>query len=354
MPFTGTLRVNTSLKGLNKKKFPQGDSMTKSIRMVLLISIVVLILVPGVVTHVSAADKNTIPIFLSSSPSPSEYGQTITFRVDFKCPYPPSGSCRVPDPIPTGQVAFYIDEGPETGPLNIVDGGPVFLPTAGLLPGSHSIRAVYLGDSNYYPSSDSMTQVIGYGTITTISSSDNPHYQYPDSPVTFIVHVVLSSNNQPVSAGKVTFYENGYGPGGSPFQIWLGEGIVGSNGIATFPPSILAVGSYRITGIFTGCPGCNDLSSTSDILNQIVSLTPTTTTTNFGGPPIIDHSPISMTYGAYVTYWNTTIHNNSPVTSGTVTFWENTTLLETDNLDSHGFAPFRGTLPDGSHNITAV
>ena len=257
----------------------------KSIRMLLLITIVVLILVPGLVTHVSAADKVTIPIFLSSSPSPSEYGQTITFRVDFKCPYPPSGSCRVPDPIPTGQVAFYIDEGPETGPLNIVDGGPVFLPTAGLGPGSHSIRAVYLGDSNYNPSSTAMVQVIGYGTITTITSSDNPHYQYPDNPVTFTAHVVLSSNNLPVTAGKVTFYENGYGRDGNPFQIWLGEGIVGPDGIATFTPSILAVGSYSITGRFTGCTGCNDLPSTSDILNQIVSLTPTTTTTNFGGSP---------------------------------------------------------------------
>ena len=61
-----------------------------------------------------------------------------------------------------------------------------------------------------------------------------------------------------------------------------------------------------------------------------------------------------MTYGAYVTYWNTTTHSNSPLTDGTVTFWENTTQLETDNLDSHGFARFQATLPDGSHNITAV
>lgn len=38
--FSGTLRVNTSFNGLNKKKFPHGDSMMKSIRMVLLISIV--------------------------------------------------------------------------------------------------------------------------------------------------------------------------------------------------------------------------------------------------------------------------------------------------------------------------
>ena len=345
----------TTGRGPDTRRFTLEGRGRKRMRMVLLIAVVVLVLVPGLLIHVSTADPTSVGIYLDSLTNPSEYGQPVTFKVDFGQRCEPGKSCRSIDPPPGGDVLLF--DGTVVGSPLLVWGpasDPVEFTVTGLSVGQHNIIAEYSGDVNYTGGmTNVVVQEVGYGTITTVTSSDNPHI-YPDYPVFFTAHVVLSSNNQPVTAGTVTFYDNGYRTGGGTFQIRLGSADVGPDGDATFTPTVLAVGSYNITARYDGCTGCNDLPSTSDILNQIVSTTPTTTTTNFGGPPIIDHSPITIFYGAYVTYWNTTTQNNSPVTDGTVTFWENTTQLETDNLDSHGFAPFQGTLPDGSHNITAV
>jgi hypothetical protein len=358
--FTGTARVNTSLKGLNKKKFTQGDYMMKSIRMVRLITIVVLILVPGLVTHVSTATgTQSINIYVDPSANPSAYQQPVTFRVSLGCPNDPSGSCRAPIPAPLGAVTIYVDTIP-TASASVSDYSAEVTVT-GLSLGQHWIYARYFGDDTYADSSSGrFIQYVGYGTTTTITSSDNPDNQNPNNinPVSFTAHVVLSSNNAPVTTGRVDFVETESTADGRVLQFVLGSGDVNSNGDATFTPSPpLAVGSHSITAVYNGCSSCNggydDLRSTSDTLNQIISLASTNTTTNLGGSPIIDHNPVSLIYGAQVTYWDPFV-GDIPVTDGTVTFWENTTQLETDNLDSHGFAPFHTTLPDGSHNITAV
>ena len=95
--------------------------------------------------------KYEAPPVLTSSPNPSFYGQTVTFRAVIT---PPPGA-----PMPTGAVQFK-DNGVNLGARVPLVNGIASLATSSLSLGSHQITAAYSGDSSYNPSSSTVTQVI--------------------------------------------------------------------------------------------------------------------------------------------------------------------------------------------------
>jgi YVTN family beta-propeller protein len=107
---------------------------------------------------------------VSADNNPQLLGQEVTFT---------AGVEATADPIelPTGTVTFY-DSATElgSGPVafNLSTGGPAMLQTSSLAAGSHSITAVYSGDSNYAGSTSPVyTEVIDNPVPTLTSLSQN-------------------------------------------------------------------------------------------------------------------------------------------------------------------------------------
>ncbi len=111
--------------------------------------------------------KATPTIILNSSPNPSEYGASVTF------------TATLTPTTPTGIVTF-MDGGTALG-TGTISAGSATYSTSVLAVGSHSISAVYGGDSNYSGSSSSvLTQTINSGpqVVTTSLSSGTAGTSY--------------------------------------------------------------------------------------------------------------------------------------------------------------------------------
>ena len=104
----------------------------------------------------------------TSSPSPSVYGQAVTFTAIVTATAPGTGT-------PTGVVTFY-DGGTSLGTGTLGTNGVATFTTSSLLAvGNHRITAVYAGDTDFLTStSTAVTQAVSKaGTTLTIASSAN-------------------------------------------------------------------------------------------------------------------------------------------------------------------------------------
>jgi hypothetical protein len=169
----------------------------------------------------------------------------------------------------------------------------------------------------------------GYGIATTIrvNSSLNPS-NYGQS-VTFTA-VVTSGSGTP--AGTVIFYD-GTTPLGS-------ETLAG--GSASLSTSSLSSGSHAITASYLGS---GDFApSTSPILEQAVTGTPTSTALSSSRNPSFSHQNVVFT---------ATVSCGSGTPGGSVIFYDSAAALDTAVL-SDGVATFTdAALSVGSHSITA-
>jgi hypothetical protein len=237
---------------------------------------------------------------------------------------------------PTGTVLFK--DGSTTLATVSLSGGSATYSTAALAKGSHSITAVYSGDSNYLTStSGALSQVVNQAaTTTTVTSSRNPS-TYGQS-VTFTATVAIVAPGSGIPSGTVTFKDG---------STTLGTVNFSSQGQATFTTSSLAAGSHSITAVYNG--DSNFTGSTSSALTQSVLLDTTVTVTSSNNNP--------STYGQAITF-TATVSPTPPaggVPTGTVTFMDGNTVLGTGTLNSSSQATFTTTLlTAGSHSITAV
>ncbi len=105
-------------------------------------------------TLTQVVNKDTTTTLLSSSVNPSKFGQAVTFTAKVVANPPGSGT-------PGGTVSFSADGVQIGGPATLVGGQATSSAVTSLSPGTHLIAAVYSGDSNFFPSSASLTQVVG-------------------------------------------------------------------------------------------------------------------------------------------------------------------------------------------------
>jgi Bacterial Ig-like domain (group 3)/FG-GAP-like repeat/FG-GAP repeat len=223
---------------------------------------------------------------IASSSNPSIFGQSVTFTATVT----PQGSGT-----PTGTVTFK--DGATTLGIAGVSGNAASLTTSGLAMGTHSITAIYSGDSNFTGStSNTVSQVVTKATTTTtLLSSINPSVQ--GKPVTFTA-VVSSLAGTPT--GKVQFL-NG--------KTVLATKLL-TSGSAKYTTSTLAAGSNIVTAVYLGDSKNN--GSTSAPVNQFV-LAATTTT--------LKSSPNPSKYGQAVTFTaKVTSSIGAPPNGETVTF----------------------------------
>jgi prepilin-type N-terminal cleavage/methylation domain-containing protein len=179
---------------------------------------------------------------VSSSQNPSTYGSSITF------------TAMVIPSSATGTVTFK-DGGTTLGSGTLSSGQATYTTTV-LSVGSHSITAVYSGDTNDASSASSaLSQTVNKGSTTiTLSSSANP--AATGQSVTFTAMVSPTT-----ATGTVTFKDGG---------TTLGT-VTLSGGIATYSTASLSVAGspHSITAAYGG--DTNDAGSTSSVLSQIVT-----------------------------------------------------------------------------------
>jgi len=188
-------------------------------------------------------------ISLSSSPNPSNSGQTVVFTALVSSS---SGT-------PAGSVMF-LDGTTTLGIATLNGSGQATFSTSALSEGTHAVTATYEGDSDYNASvSPVLQQVVqGAATETTLSTSD-PSVPF-GTPVTFTVAVT------PIPTGSQ--------PG--TINVMLGTTLLGSSSVneqgqAQITTSKLPAGSDAITAVYSG--NTQLASSTSQPVNESVSTT---------------------------------------------------------------------------------
>ena len=253
-----------------------------------------------------AASSTTV----SASPNPATSGQAVTFKAS------------VAPAAATGIVTFY-DGAAALGSASLSTGTATFT-TSSLAAGSHSITAVYGGDTNYAGSSSAvLSETILAATTTSVTSSTNP--STVGSPVTFTASVTPAG-----ATGTVTFKDG---------STTLGT-VTLTSGTATFTTSSLGAGTHAITATYNGDSG--HAASTSAAVNQTVRYTTTTVLTSSANP---SNAGQAVTLTATI----------SPTAfGGMVTFMDGSTVLGSVNVSSGSATFTTSSLSVGTHSITAV
>jgi hypothetical protein len=268
---------------------------------------------------------------LSASASSAVYGQSITFTATVSPVSPGSG-------VPTGTVQFK-EGNALLGSDTVNSSGVASFSTSTLSVGSHSITAVYSGDSNFLSSSAAtgVNEAIAKdGSTVAMTSSASPAVvgQTP----TFTITVGAQSPGSGTPSGTVTVLEGNN-------QLFNGPL---SSGQASFSPPALSLGNHSYTVNYSG-----DGNFYSSSAGMTLTVNQAATTTDL----VMQPSP--SVYGQKLTL-TATVSVNLPgagTPTGQVVFKDGGQLLDSNNLAVvNGVAQASiqiATLAAGLHNIQA-
>jgi hypothetical protein len=212
--------------------------------------------------------------------------------------------------------------------------------------GSNALNAMAVGDLNgdglpdvvLASSSVSVTVLLNQGTSrlrgtkTTLTSSPNPAVVGQSVTLTATVAGLVDLSGTPT--GAVAFMKG---------TKVLGSGTL-SRGMASFTTSTLSAGANYIKAVYGG--DSNFVGSTSKALKQVVNKATTTTTL------VSSQNPSKL--GLAVTFTATVTPQYGGKVTGTVTFYNGTTVLKTVSV-SGGVAKFTTSmLTSGKHTIKAT
>ena len=281
-------------------------------------------------TTAHTVDPDPTSASVSSDFHPSVHGQSVTFTASVSHNAPGSG-------MPTGTVTF-MDGGSSLGPGTLNGAGQATLSTSGLTTATHSIRVVYAGDGNYAGvTSPPFSQVVNQALTTTVVALTSG-----TDPSTFGSSLIFTATIAPVPPGAgaptgTVQFKDGAADLGAPATVSAGQ--------ATFPTSLLAVGSHTISAVYAGdvdFSGSFDPTGVSQEVDKSASSTSVAT------------SATPLTYGAPVTF-TATVSGAGSTPTGTVTFNDGATSLASRSLAS-GVATFTTLTPlaGGLHAITVA
>jgi len=214
--------------------------------------------------------------------------------------------------------------------------------TSTLAVGSHSITAVYSGDSGYTSStSATLNEAVQlFSTSASLSASDDSITA--GKSVTFTATVTGVGAGVALPTGTVTF-KDGTTVLGTATLSGTNSGMQ-----AVFTTSALASGTHSITAVYGG--DSTFAGSTSPVLVETVAVDSTNTT--------LSSSALAALPGQSVTFTATVTGADDGTPTGTVTFEDGSTVLGTATLSaatSGAQATFTtSTLASGLHSISAV
>ena len=264
------------------------------------------------------------------SPLPeSDYGQEVQFIASVSAD--PQGA-----KTPTGKVDFYCDGITVSGCVDVSLGSPATCRTSDLIVGTHDITATYKGDANFdISTSDTITHTVNKtASETSLESSANPS-DYGQT-VTFTATVKAAGMGSGTPTGTVTFKDGG--------AVIPGCGTVPLASAATCTKNDLSAGSHDITAEYSGDA---NFDGSSDRLTQTVNKRATTTTLTSS------HSPANTSVVSETVTFTATI-TGSIVPTGTVSFFDGTTVLDTKTLVAGVATLTTSSLSAGLHVMKAV
>lgn len=250
--------------------------------------------------------------------------------------------------IPTGVVTF-MDGTVSIGAASLDTTGTAAWTTTRLAAGTHSISAVYGGDTNNLASTSSiLTEILQQiSTSTTLAASADPASAGAVIQFTATVSASGANGNPPGTgspnggtfSGIVTFKDG---------ATLLGTSNVTEAGIATLNISTLSVSGHNITAIYGGCT--NYVGSASTPLLETITSATTSTVLTSSLMPSIAGKPVVLT---------ATVTGNGGIPTGTVTLIDSmsagVTSLGTGTINANGIVSFTtSTLAVGQHTLTAV
>jgi hypothetical protein len=178
---------------------------------------------------------------LASSSNPSLMSQSVTLTATVN-----SGT----GVMPTGTVKF-MDGTIVLGSSSLNGGGVAAFSTAALSVGTHSLTAVYSGNSNSDPSTSSVLSQVVQKANTTTTLSSVPGSANLNQAVSFTAAVVPGVAGVPT--GTVTFLDG---------STQLGSGALSGGGVASFSTSALTAGTHSISAAYSGDSNFNVSTST--------------------------------------------------------------------------------------------
>jgi hypothetical protein len=261
------------------------------------------------------ANKTNTTTVVASNNNPSVYGQSVTFTATVNSVVSGVGT-------PSGTVTFK--DGSTslgTGTLQLVGGqDQATFSTSALAAGSHTIYAVYSGDTNFNTSTGSTSQTVNQAPLTV--TADNK--------------VKVYGQANPVFTASYSGFVNGDTP----------ASLGGTLSLTTTATTASAAGTYPIVA-----SGLTSSNYALTFVNGTLTVNPdgtTTTLTSNASPAIFSQA---VTFSA-------TVSANAPGSGmplGTITFYDGSVALGTASLNG-GTASFTTTALSGgiSHTITAV
>ena len=213
--------------------------------------------------------KDGTTVTVTSGPTPSVFGQSVTFTATVTAALPGSGT-------PGGTLQFSSGGNAIGGPVSVVNGVATVTDTA-LAPGSPVITATYLGDTNFLLGAfGTTTQTVNQaGTTTTVVAAPSP------SPfgqmVTFTATVIAAPPGAGTPGGQVRFYVDG-SAFGNPATLVQGMGAVSTAG--------LAVGTHQVTATYLGDPDFVTSTATAFTTHVVQQINATNSVTSTATPSV--------------------------------------------------------------------
>ena len=246
----------------------------------------------------SSVEQVGTSLTLTTSAKPATVGQPVNFTATVTSGAPSTAS-------PTGTVTFTI--GGTSYTVNLTPTGPgvslAVLQNTFEGKGTPTITASYSANTDFGPSSTSITETVLNASTTAIKSSLNP--ALPGSSVTFTATVKSALTGNGTPTGSVTFNIDGK----------LTTRPLSSLGVATLTLNTLTLGSHNVSVSYNGS---SSFSSSSAALTQTVSnYTRTTLTTSHNPTPLGQ----TVTFTAKVFPVSSIGTRLSGIPGGTVTFY---------------------------------
>ena len=296
----------------------------------------------GVFTATATADPASVPtgangvavsnniyvvepstLSLTSSVNPSLVNQTTVFTLTI------STTGTIP---PGGTVSFYNGTtliGTETVTTTSLTTGTASISDSFSATGSYPITAVYTSTSNTQGGTASLTQIVGYATTATLTSSVNPVAVNANTTLTAIIK---STTGTPT--GIVTFKSNG---------VAIGTGTL-SGGVATLVTSFNLPGVYTLVAVYAGNAN-NQGATTNTVLETVLNVANISLISSVN--PVFLDNPTILTATITTAAAGTTA-------AGTISFFDGSTPIGSGTIVNGTVSVTASFVYAGTHSLTAV
>jgi hypothetical protein len=295
---------------------------------------------------------NTTTTVTSDQSSGSTYGQVVDFTATVS-PVPPAQG------TPTGTVQFQIDGSNFGNPVTL-SGGSATISTGSLAAGSHTVSAIYSGDSNFASSTGTLSGGQSVNPAPLTISADNQSMTYGgtlptltatytglvngDTPATFTISPntppVLSTVPATSHAGSYTISITGaYDPNYT---------ISYATGTLTINPAPLTITADNQSMVYGGTLP----TLTATYTGLVNGDTPATFNTSPNVPPTLSTVPAASPVGSYVISVSGAVDSDYTITfvNGTLTITAASLTITADNQSM----TYGGTLPTLTATYTGL